>query len=179
MSLVNSFAVGLGRSMLSVEVRVGASRLWRGLSCADIEFRAADLAASALASLSWRRSLVRAVDAVLEGATGVRVVRNRMALHASVSTKRRTYRDFVWRVKRGLPVFPPSAALHLRSLRSLRHLLRSQRGCCPAGPQLRPRPGKETSPSELPLRGDRLRCVVGRRYGLAIKVVQVHSRYAR
>lgn len=72
MSLVNSFAVGLGRSPLSVEVRVGASRLWRGLSCADIEFRAADLAASALASLSWRRSLVRAVEAVLEGAVGNR-----------------------------------------------------------------------------------------------------------
>ncbi len=65
-SLGNSFAVGLGRSVLSVEVRVGASRLWRGLPWVDMEFRPADFAASALARRSWRRSLGRAVEADLE-----------------------------------------------------------------------------------------------------------------
>lgn len=66
-SLANSFVVGLGRSMLSIELRLGASKLWRGLPCVDMEARPADLAARALASLSWSRSLVRTVEAALEG----------------------------------------------------------------------------------------------------------------
>jgi hypothetical protein len=54
-----SFAAGLAASMLSVELRLGASMLWRGLPCVDMDDRAAEsdfwpaaLAAKALASFS-------------------------------------------------------------------------------------------------------------------------------
>lgn len=66
-----SLAAIVGLSMLSVEARLGASILWRGLACVEDDVRSgfwpAALAAMALANRSWRRSLVR-VEAVLEGA---------------------------------------------------------------------------------------------------------------
>ena len=81
-SLVKSFGVGLGsgRSMLSTEVRLGVSRLWRGLACADTGFCPA-FAAIALASLSCSLSFVRVAEAVLEAP--MRRIKARQELEAN------------------------------------------------------------------------------------------------
>ena len=75
-----------------------------------------------------------------------------------------TYQGSVWLAKRGSPVSLPFVAPRL---------LHSRRGCYPAGPRLRPRPGRGTSPidSGPPLLGDKGGCVTGSRCDLAINVM--------
>lgn len=91
----------------------------------------------------------------------IRVVRGHKSFRR-LSLDSDTYQDSAWRAKRGSPALPPSAAVRPRH---------SRRGCCRGGPQPRPRPGKETSPIEPPLFGDKARCVTGGRCGLAIKIM--------
>lgn len=66
-SLGASFNAGLAGPILSIDVRLAASRLWRGLPCAERGFWPAVFAAMARASLSWSRSFARVLEEVLEG----------------------------------------------------------------------------------------------------------------